>query len=368
MKTNVFRGTMILTGSLALLTMINGCTATAKKEGATTEAKAPVIATFKLEKDKLSTALQLPGELSAFQQVDLYAKVSSFVQTLKVDIGSEVTKGQLLMTLEAPETNSQLAAAQSRLKSQEALYTASKANYDRLYETSKTPGTISKNDLDQAIARRNSDLAQFEAAKAAYKEVGSIRDYLEIRAPFDGIITSRNVNLGAYVGPSGKGSEFPLFTLQEQKHLRLAISIPEVYTGYLKSGHEVTFTVKSLPGQLFTAKVKRLSGALDLRLRSEKVEMDVPNLDKRLLPGMVAEVHIPLPANASTFIVPKKALLETAEGIFILKAAQNKVVRVPVKKGRESDDKIEIFGDITAGEELVAEPTEEMNAGTLIKP
>jgi RND family efflux transporter MFP subunit len=272
------------------------------------------------------------------------------------------------MTLEAPETNSQLAAAQSRLKSQEALYTASKANYERLYETSKTPGTISKNDLDQAIARRNSDQAQFEATKAAYKEVAAIRDYLEIRAPFSGIITARNVNLGAYVGPSGKGSEFPLLTLQEQKNLRLAISIPEVYTGYLKQGDQISFTVKSMPDQVFTAKVKRLSGALDLRLRSEKIEMDVPNTSKRLLPGMVAEVHIPLPANASTFVIPKKTLLETAEGIFVLKNNNNKIEKIEVKKGREADDRIEIFGDLKADDELVTNPSEEMQTGQVIQP
>lgn len=369
MKTNVFQGTMVLAGSLALLTIFNGCTGSAKAEKEQPKKeKAAAIATFKLEKIKLATALQLPGELSAYQQVDLYAKVSSFVKTLKVDIGSQVTQGQLLMTLEAPETNSQLAAAQSRLKSQEALYMASKANYDRLYETSKTPGTISKNDLDQAIARRNSDLAQFEAAKAAYKEVGAIRDYLEIRAPFTGIITARNVNLGAYVGPAGKGSELPLFTLQEQKHLRLAVAIPEFYTGYLKNGDEVSFSVKSMPDQNFTAKVKRLSGALDLRLRSERIEMDVPNESKRLLPGMVAEVHIPLPANASTFVVPKKAVLETAEGIFVLKAVNNKIEKVAVKKGREADDKIEIFGNLSVNDDVIAVPSEEMQAGQAVKP
>lgn len=349
-----------------MLTLINGCSADVKKEAVATEKPAP-IATFKLQKEKLATALQLPGELSAFQQVDLYAKVSSFVKTLNVDIGSEVKKGQLLMTLEAPETNSQLAAAKSRLKSQEALYMASKANYDRIYETSKTPGTISKNDLDQAFARKNSDLAQFEAAKASFQEVGSIRDYLGIRAPFDGVITSRNVNLGAYVGPSGKGSEFPLFTLQEQKHLRLAIAIPEVYTGYLKAGDEVTFTVRSIPEQVFVAKVKRLSGALDLRLRSEKIEMDVPNIKKQLLPGMVAEVHIPLPANASTFIVPKKAIIETAEGTYVWKVVGNKVEKVDVKKGRETDDQTEVFGALEVGDELVTTPSEELRAGTPIK-
>ncbi|WP_316831948.1 efflux RND transporter periplasmic adaptor subunit [Pedobacter aquatilis] len=365
MKTNIFSKTILGSG-LIFLTVASGCSNAEKKE--VKKEKEVAIPTFDLKKDKLSTALTLPGELIALQQVDLYAKVSSFVKTLKADIGSEVTKGQLLMTLEAPEMGSQVAAAQSRLKSQEAIYMASKANYDRLYETSKTPGTISKNDLDQAVAKRNSDLAQFEAAKASFKEVGSIQNYLEIRAPFSGIISARNVNLGAYVGPSGKGSELPLFTLQDQKNLRLAVSIPEVYTGYLKQGDEVSFTVKSLPSQTFKAKVKRLSGALDLRLRSERVEMDVPNSTKVLLPGMVAEINIPLPASASTFVIDKKALLDTSEGFYVLKVENNKAVKIAVKKGRETDDKVEIFGNLNEGDKLVAEPTEEMHEGMTIKP
>ncbi|MFC3559356.1 efflux RND transporter periplasmic adaptor subunit [Pedobacter jamesrossensis] len=365
MKTKIF-STAILNTGLILITAIYGCGNSEKKE--VKKEKEVAIATFNLKKDKLSTTLSLPGELIALQQVDLYAKVSSFVKTLRVDIGSEVTKGQLLMTLEAPEMNSQLAAAQSRLKAQEAIYTASKANYNRLYETSKTPGTISTNDLDQALARRNSDLAQFEATKAAYKEVGSIQNYLEIRAPFSGVISARNVNLGAYVGPSGKGSELPIFTLQDQKNLRLAVSIPEVYTGYLKQGDEVSFTVKSLPNETFKAKVKRLSGALDLRLRAERIEMDVPNASKVLLPGMVAEINIPLPANASTFVISKKALLDTSEGLFVLKVENNKPVKVAVKKGRETEDKVEVFGDIKEGDKLVAEPNEEMHEGMTIKP
>src|SRR5207244_2282795 len=177
----------------------------------------------------------------------LYAKENSFVKKLYVDIGSEVTTGQLLITMEAPELGSQLAGALSNVKSREAIYMASKANYDRLYETNQTPGTVSPNDLEQAAARKNSDLAQWEASKAAYKQVQETQSYLQIRAPFNGVITARNVNPGAYVGPSGKGSEVPLFTLQEQKKLRLVISVPEAYTGYLNNKNEVSFTVKALP-------------------------------------------------------------------------------------------------------------------------
>ena len=245
----------------------------------------------------MSSSLQIPGELIAYQQVDLYAKVNSFVKKLYVDVGSEVKEGELLATMEAPELGSQLAGAESNIKSREAIYLASKANYDRLLETSKTPGTISPNDLEQAAARKNSDFAQFQAAQAAYKEIAETQNYLQIRAPFSGVITARNVNPGAYVGPSGKGSELPLFNLQEQKKLRLVLSVPEAYTGYLNHKDEVSFTVKSLPDRPFKAIIKRLSGSIDSRLRSQRVEMDVINNDKKLLPGMVAEVNLPLPAS-----------------------------------------------------------------------
>jgi multidrug efflux pump subunit AcrA (membrane-fusion protein) len=115
-----------------------------------------------------------------------------------------------------------------------------------------------------------------------------MQGYLQIRAPFNGIITARNVNPGAYVGPSGKGSELPLFTLQEQKKLRLVISVPEAYTSYLAHKNEVSFTVKSFPIKNLQRRVKRMAGAIDSRLHSERIEMDVMNNDKKLLPGMVA--------------------------------------------------------------------------------
>ncbi|CAM4375490.1 RND family efflux transporter, MFP subunit [Pedobacter westerhofensis] len=366
MNTTIFRRRTVLFSSIAFLAFLSSCH---HKEETKDPGTASVgIPTFTLQKEALSTSLQMPGELIAYQQVDIYAKVSSFVKTLNADIGSEVTKGQLLMTLEAPEISSQLNAAESRLQSQQAVYTASKANYDRLLETSKTPGTISTNDLDQAIAKRNSDQAQLNAAKAAYKEVGSTLSYLQIRAPFNGIVSARNVNLGAFVGPTGSGSALPIFTIQDQKHLRLQVSIPELYTGYLKEGDVVSFSVKSKPNNLFTAKVKRLSGALDARLRSERIEMDVPNLTKQLLPGMVADVSIPLPANVSTFIVPKTAVVDGAEGIYVIRDKSGKAEIVQIKKGRETDDKIEIFGNIAEGDKLVTQATEEIRAGDPIKP
>lgn len=346
-----------------------GCSPSANKvEGKkVVEGNAPVIEVFSLTKEKLATALYLTGELIANQEVDLYAKESSFIEKLYVDVGSEVTKGQLLAKLDAPEITSRLAAAESRTKSQEAIYIASKANYDRLLETSKTPGTISQNDLDQALARKNSDLALVEAAKAAYKEVAVINNYLDIRAPFSGVITARNVNTGAYVGPTGKGSEFPIFTLQEQRHLRLVVSVPEVSTGYLSPADEVSFTVKALFNETFKAKVKRMAGALDDRLRAERVEMDVDNVNNKLLPGMVAEVIIPLSGKQETFVVPKSAIVNSSERVFVIKVIEGKAKWISVKKGRETDDQAEIYGELAVGDQLVITPTEEIREGTDIK-
>lgn len=325
-----------------------------------------VVETIAAEKGLLTTSLQLPGELVAFQQVDIYAKENSFVKKLYADVGSEVKTGQLLAIMDAPELNSQVAAAESRLKSQEALYIASKAGYDRLLETSKTPGTIAPNDLDMALAKKNSDLAQLQAAKAAYAAVADTRNYLEIRAPFSGVISARNVNTGAYVGPSGKGSENPMFILQEQKKLRLVISAPEAFTGYLRENDTIHFTVNAFPNQKFSAQVRRLAGALDERLRSQRVEMDVENNNKKLLPGMIADVHISLSTRDSTFIIPKTALVNSPERVFVIRVVNSKAEWVDVKKGREVNGKIEIFGNINTGDRLVKTASEEIRDGSRI--
>jgi membrane fusion protein (multidrug efflux system) len=375
MKNN--KSSIILLGLCVLLavTFFSGCESSdgegkeKKEKGKDAPAPSAVApaTVFSLQKGKLATNLYIPGELIAFQQVDLYAKENSFVKKLYADVGSEVKEGQLLASLEAPELASQLASAQSHVKSQEAIYIASKANYDRLVETSKTPGTISQNDIDQADARQKSDYAQWDAAKSAYSEVAETLKYLEVRAPFNGVISARNVNPGAYVGPSGKGSEFPLFTLQEQRHMRLVVSVPEDYTGYLNNQNSVDFTVKALPNEHFSAQVHRLAGALDNKLRAERVEMDVYDDHKRLLPGMVAEVNIPLPAKDSAFIVPTSAVVNSTERIFVIKVVDHTAKWVDVKLGRSQNGKTEVYGDLNAGDSLIAQASEERRDGSPVK-
>jgi membrane fusion protein (multidrug efflux system) len=363
---------------LVLSGVISGCSSSSgeAKNGSGDSAKggqkdsAVVMPVLSLQKGRLSTTLHVPGELIAFQQVDIYAKVNSFVKRLYVDVGSEVHEGELMATMEAPEIQSQLATAMARVKSQEALYIASKANYDRVVETAKTPGTISQNDIDQADARQKSDYAQLEANKASYNEIAETLKYLEIRAPFNGVISLRNVNPGAYVGPSGKGSDLPMFTLQEQKHMRLVVSVPEAYTGFLNNKDKVNFTVKALPDRKFTADVHRLAGALDNRLRAERTEMDVYSNDKTLLPGMVSEVEIPLPSQDSTFLVPSTAVVNGTERIFVVRVTpDHKAEWVNVRMGRSGGGKVEVYSDsLKDGDVLVKAASEEVRDGMALNP
>jgi len=353
--------------SLLALTYFSACSSSdAKEHEPAASTSLPVTETIQVQKGTLESSFQLPGELIAFQQVDLYAKVSSYVKKLQVDVGSEVKEGQLLVTLEAPELNSQLDGADSRLKSQEALYLASKATYDRLKETSETPGTVSQNDLDMAYAKQKSDLAQLDAMKAAYREIVDTKNYLVIRAPFSGVISARNVSAGAYVGPAGTGSFAPIFTLQEQKKLRLVVAVPDAYSRYMQNNSRVNFTVKSLTGKKFVAKVSRMAGALDIHLRSQRIEMDVLNDNKELLPGMIAEVNMPMNASDSTLIVPRSAVVNSTEKVFVIRVVHNKAEWVTVQTGREASGNIEVFGAIKPGDFIVKTANEEVRNGSAI--
>jgi len=346
----------------------SGCTTSEGNPGEIkTEVDIPAVELVSAEKGILTSSLTMPGELISFQQVDLYARETSFVENVFVDVGSQVKKGEILATLEAPEIASRLAGAESRRKSSEAIYIASKAGYERLKETSKTPGTISSNDLDQALSKMNSDSSQLEAAKSSYREVQNTLDYLTIRAPFSGVISARNISPGAYVGPSGRGSEQPLLTLQEQKHLRLVVSVPEAYTPYIKKDDEVNFNIQAMRNKLFPAKVVRMAGALDVKLRSQRVEMDVINEDGKLLPGMVAGVIIPLVSGDSTFVIPNTSIVNSQERVFVIKVEHGKAKWVDVQAGRSIDGKTEVYGTLQSGDRLVKKATEEIRDGALLK-
>lgn len=317
-----------------------------------------------IKKSNPKVDLKLPGELIPDQETALFAKVQSYVKKINVDIGSHVNAGQVLMILEAPEIQSQAANAKAKWQAQEAIYAATKSNYDRTYRANETKGAIAKDALDQITARKLSDQAQLNAAKSAYHEIQDINRYLVIRAPFSGVITERNVDLGAYVGPMG-GT--PLMVIQNASKLRLSLSIPEANVPYMNIGDTISFRINALPEKSFKARISRKSGSLDLKLRSEKIEADFINHSRELKPFMIAESIIPLQNNEPTFFIPRSALVESNMGIYIIKKENGKARFIPVKKGRILNETIEVFGDLSEGDSIIKKGSEEILEGSLIK-
>jgi membrane fusion protein (multidrug efflux system) len=351
---------------MLVLTSLFGCGSNEHTDKVETKVPIPKIEVVSPKPGRLVSNIRIPGELQAFQQVDLFAKVNSFVSRLTVDVGSEVHKGQLLAVLDAPELKARQSAATAQLHSQQALYLASKATYERLLETSKTPGTVSANDLEQAYGRHQSELAQYNAAKATQREISDMQEYLQIKAPFDGIITVRNVSPGAFVGTSGPGSQLPIFTLVERKKLRLVVSIPESNSVNLNKLGEVKFTINTLPNDTLTAKISRSSGALDNRMRSQRIEMDVQNNEYKLMPGMVAEIFIPLKSNKTALTIPSQAVLNSTLGTFVIRVKGKKVEWIPVTLGIAANNVIEVFGKLTAQDTIVKLASEEIRNGSVL--
>ncbi|MDB4923527.1 efflux RND transporter periplasmic adaptor subunit [Mucilaginibacter sp.] len=324
------------------------------------------IPVFALKKGTLNTTMSMPGVLQPYQTVDLYAKENGFIKTMTVDVGSQVHKGQLLMTLDAPEMTAALTQSQEDLHTKEAIYRGSKANYDRLLKTSKTPGTISPNDLDMAHAKMSADSSALLASKSAYQQSADLKNYLEVRAPFDGVISSRNVYPGAYVTPSDKSSNKSMLTLQEQSKLRLVVDVPEAAINYFSNKDTIHFSVKTIPGKQFAAVVNRMAGSLSNEMRSEQMQMDIPNKTKELLPGMFAQVTLQLTNAQKTFIVPQSAVTQNSQRIFVIRVLNHKAQWVGVKKGRETTDSLEVYGDLKNGDFLINNATDEIKSGAMV--
>lgn len=179
--------------------------------------------------------------------------------------------------------------------------------------------------------------------------------------PFAWRLVSRNVDTGAYVGPMGKT---PLFVIEDNRKLRLQLSIPEVNTPYVKEGDTVRFFVRAQPGEKYFAIVSRKTGSLDERLRSEKIEADYDNSRNALKPHMIAETAISLQCNAPTFFVPMSAIVESGSGIYIITVKNGKTVNVPVSKGRVMMDQVEVFGTLEKGVEVLKMASGEIQEGT----
>jgi len=313
----------------------------------------------------LSTSARLPGQLKPYNEVNLFPKVNGFVKKLYVDRGSIVKKGQLLLTLEAPEMQSQYQAANSRYLQAQETANASKEKYQRLKQAAREPGSVSPLDLDNASSRMKADQAIASSERSNVASVRTMQGYLNIAAPFDGMIVLRNVSPGALVAP-GKSTDQPMLVLQDIRKLRLEVYIPEDYVDKVDLRQPVTFTFNAMPGQKHTAKISRSANALG-SMRSEAIEIDVQNPGGKLKPGMYAEARIPMLSGAKSLLIPNDAIVRSTEHKYIVAVRDGKAHLIDVKEGLASHDSTEVFGDLKAKEKIVVNASDNISEGDAIK-
>lgn len=360
---------MKLTNKLSYLLLVavllSACNSESeKKVSRKTEIKKS-LQTMTLEPKTMSEDIQLPGVMEPFEWVQIFPKISGFVKDVYVDRGSIVHKGSLLLKLEAPEIEERLAAAKLKYVEAQAMYYASKDKYFRLKETSKTPGTVSPYDLSASMAKMMADSATVQGELANYKAQQALADYLEVRAPFDGVITERNVHPGALVGPGAQNAK-PMLVLQEQAKLRMVINVPEEYSMQLSKNGKVQFHVNALLGQTFTGTLARSAGSLNEHYRSEAVEVDIPNGDHKFIPGMYAEVVLPASGDHNAFVVPESAVVTTTERKYIVAVRDNQTKLIDVTVGHQQNDSTEVFGELKQGDKVVVNASYEIKDGKSI--
>jgi RND family efflux transporter MFP subunit len=332
--------------------------------------------TAKVISQPLEKTIALPGDLTAYQAVNIHAKVASFVESLPVDRGSWVRQGDRLVLLSAPELNSQRAEVEARLQSMraqqleaEAKALAAQSTYDRLKSAAATPGVVAGHDVEIAektldAARAQADAAKngVAAAEAAVKAVTDMESYLDLRAPFDGVITERNAHPGSLVGPAGNA----ILRIEQVSRLRLTVPVPEAYVARIDRGTRVNFRVSAFPDQTFQGVIARPAYSLDMKTRSMLVELDVSNPRLALAPGMFAEVQWPVARPQASLFVPTSALVRTSERQFVIRVRNNAAEWVDVRRGEVSGENIEVFGGLREGDVVVRRGNDEIRPGTRV--
>lgn len=335
----------------------------------------------KIISQTLKITVHLPSELQPYEVVEVYPKVTGFVKWIKVDRGTRVKTGELIAQLEAPELIAQRAEGQAKLQSAESQLAAAEAKlasdqstYEKLKVAAVTPGVVAKNDVIVAEKLAQADAAQVKAAqdnvsaaKESLQSTTEIEGYLQVRAPFDGVVTERNVHPGALVGPAGgPGASVPMVKVQTLARLRLVVPVPENYAAGIPEGTKVNFAVPNYPGQTFTGIVARISHAVDEKTRTMPVELDVMNPSGGLAPGTFTEVLWPVQRPQPTMFLPSSAVASTLERIFVVRINNGIADWVDVKTGATSGNLTEVFGDLRAGDTVALHGTDEIRPGSSV--
>jgi len=362
---------------------VSGCgNAPTQNSASSAASNAPqTVNVVKVESRTLNTTLALPAQVTPYESVDVYPKVTGFLEKITVDRGSRVHAGELIAQLSAPELRAQRSQADAALQNAEAQHSAAEAKFaadsatfQHLAAAAKTPGVVAGNDLQVAEKTAAADNAQVEAAAKAVQAardnlrgVSEMESYLEIRAPFDGVVTLRNLHPGALTGPaSGAAGTQPIVHIESVNRLRVTVPVPEAYAAGVRARQEVSFSVPAYPGKTFRAPIERIAQAINQNTRTMQVELDFKNASGEITPGAFATVDWPIQRSYPTLFVPATAITTDLQRTFVIRVRDGKAEWVDVTNGVTANGKTEVFGALQAGDTVVANATDSIRPDSAV--
>jgi RND family efflux transporter MFP subunit len=309
----------------------------------------------------------LPGNVQPFISSPIYARTNGYLKNWYADIGTHVKQGQLLALIDAPEVDQQLAQSLSNLntaKANLALAEITKNRYQGLIKTN----AVSQQDVDNAVGSYKANQAIVEADEANVKQLQAVQSFEKIYAPFDGVVTARNTDIGDLInsGSSG-GVKTDLFHIAQPGTLRVYVNVPEEYSQGVKVGMTANLALAEFPGRSFRGKLVRTADAINVTTRTLLIEIDLDNPTGTLLSGSYAEVHLQVPTEASTYLLPVNTLIFRSEGLHVGIVKNGKVELVSVTPGHDFGDQIEIVSGLKPDDQVIVNPPDSIMSGQQVQ-
>src|SRR5579864_2877900 len=332
----------------------------------TQEAAIPTVAVVFPREGAPLQEIVLPGNTQAFSDAPIYARTSGYLKRWSYDIGAHVQKGQLLAEIETPEVDQQLQQAQAELDNAQANLNIAKITAARWQDLVST-GSVSQQETDQAVSNLSAVKATAESSAANVRRLGELQSFEKIYAPFDGIITARNTDIGALIDAGVNTQPRELFHIAAIHTLRLYVAVPEVYSRAARSGAPATLTLDEFPGQTFHGTLVRNANSIDIASRTLLVEVDVDNPTGQLLPGAYVFVHLKLPDQTRSVTIPSNTLIFRKEGLQVGLVRNGKTELVPIKISRDYGNNVEIASGLQPTDAVIVDPSDSLVAGMPVR-
>lgn len=323
------------------------------------------VATITPKPSPKEQALSLPGTVASWQDAQVYARTTGYVAKWYVDIGSKVKKGQRLADLDTPDVDNQLLQGKAQMRTDQANETFAKVTADR-YAKVAAQGLVAQQTADQYMAQYRADAATVQADQANVARLQTLEDFKHIDAPYDGIVTQRNLNIGALVDAGASGSN--LFVIADTSKLRVYVDVPETYASSVSIGMHADVSLKTYGGKPIAGTVARTADALDPSTRTLRTEIDVDNAGQALVPGVYADVKLALSTATRNYIVPANTLLFRSEGLRVAVVdGQQHIHLQPVALGRDFGSTVEITEGLSDNDRIVLSPPDSLYEGQQVK-